>query len=155
MMERRDTGVKPRAAPCPGTNGSLGCREAIEGAAMRRWGRLVLAGGLFIVLAGCLPLNAPGDVGHIEFVSTSTAGGWKYDYYRNTAYPCAIKGYQTFVIGTKVGSSDTAARPLWTFMHGGGVGWFAADGTPQPSAGQKSEESAASLTQRRLPMAGW
>jgi len=108
----------------------------------------VLAGVLLIVLAGCLPLNAPGDVGHIEFVSTSTAGGWKYDYYRNTAYPCAIKGYQTFVIGTKVGSSDTAARPLWTFMHGGGVGWFAADGTPQPSAGQKSEESAASLTQR-------
>ena len=78
---------------------------------MRRGGRVVLAGVLLIVLAGCLPLNAPGDVGHIEFVSTSTAGGWKYDYYRNTAYPCAISGYQTFVIGTKVGSSDTAAAP--------------------------------------------
>jgi hypothetical protein len=30
-------------------------------------------------------------------------------------------------------------------MHGGGVGWFAADGSPQPTAGQKTEESADQL----------
>ena len=145
-MERRDTSVKPRAAPCRGPNGSLGCAEGDRGGPRcGDAGRLVLAGVLLIVLAGCLPLNAPGDVGHIEFVSTSTAGGWKYDYYRNTAYPCAISGYQTFVIGTKVGSSDTTPRPLWAFMHGGGVGYFDADGNPQPERGPEVEESAASL----------
>ena len=44
------------------------------------------------------------------------------------------------MIGTKVGSSDTAARPLWVRMHGGGVGFFDANGNPQPSAGNKREE---------------
>jgi hypothetical protein len=109
---------------------------------------VALAGALLVVLAGCLPLTTPGDTGHIQLVSTSTAGGWKYDYYRNTAYPCAISGYQTFVIGTKVGSEASAAKPLWTFMHGGGVGYFAPDGSPQPTAGQKREEAATALVQR-------
>ena len=54
------------------------------------------------------PARAPGKTDKIEFVSSSTSGGWKCDYYRNLAYPCSINGYQTFVIGTKVGSSDTA-----------------------------------------------
>ncbi|MBA3263695.1 MAG: hypothetical protein H0T69_14720 [Thermoleophilaceae bacterium] len=47
------------------------------------------------------------------------------------------------MIGTKVGSSDTATRPLWVRMRGGGVGFFDAAGNPQPSAQNKSEESAA------------
>ena len=50
------------------------------------------------------------------------------------------------LVGTKVGSSDTAARPLWVFMHGGGAGYFDASGKPVPGPGQKIEESAASLT---------
>ena len=96
---------------------------------------------LVVLAAACtLPLSTPGSTTAIQFVSTSTTDGWKYDYYRNTAYPCAISGYQTFVIGTKVGSSNTTARPLWVFMHGGGAGYFDADGKPQPTAGQKSEE---------------
>ena len=36
-------------------------------------------------------------------------------------------------------------RPLWVKMRGGGAGWFDTDGTPQPTAGVKSEES---LTQQ-------
>ena len=47
------------------------------------------------------------------------------------------------MIGTKVGSSASATRPLWVRMRGGGVGFFDSDGNPQPSAGNKSEESAA------------
>ena len=59
-------------------------------------------------LTGCYPVGAPGKMDKIEFVATSVVDGYKFDQYRNLAYPCSISGYQTFVIGTKVGSSDTA-----------------------------------------------
>ncbi|MDQ1475760.1 MAG: hypothetical protein QOE62_989, partial [Actinomycetota bacterium] len=114
------------------------------------WGRriaLVLA--VVAALSGlsaCNTLLLPGNTSSITFVSTTSTGGWRYDYYRNTAYPCSISGYQTFAVGTKVGSSDTAARPLWAFMHGGGAGYFDTSGNPVPGPGQKVEESAASLT---------
>ena len=102
-----------------------------------------LLGVAALALASCAaPLQSPGKTDQIEFVSTSTSGGYKFDYYRNLAYPCSISGYQTFVIGTKVGSDDTATRPLWVRMHGGGVGFFDANGNPQPSAGNKVEEPA-------------
>jgi hypothetical protein len=90
-------------------------------------------------------LNLPGDTSKITLVSSTTTGGWQYDYYRNTAYPCSISGYQTFVVGTKVGSAATDPRPLWAFLHGGGAGYFDENGHPIPGTGQKTEESAASL----------
>ena len=73
--------------------------------------------GLFVLAALALatacvpPLSTPGDTSSIQLLATTNQGGWKYDYYRNTAYPCAVSGYQTFVIGTKVGSSATAPVP--------------------------------------------
>ncbi|MDQ6698428.1 MAG: hypothetical protein M3Z46_13325, partial [Actinomycetota bacterium] len=90
--------------------------------------------------AGCLA--APGNTSAITLVSSSTISGWKLDYYRNTAYPCSISGYQTFTIATKTGSSPTAAAPLWVFMHGGGAGFFDTTGTPRPDATQMTEEPA-------------
>ena len=33
-------------------------------------------------------LASPGKTDQIEFVSTQTQGGYKFDYYRNLAYPC-------------------------------------------------------------------
>ena len=98
---------------------------------------------LVVALTSCL--STPGRTDRIELVTTTVVDGWNVSYYRNKAYPCSISGYQTFAIGTKVGSSDTATRPLWVKMHGGGVGWFAADGSPMPTAGQKTEESLAQL----------
>jgi hypothetical protein len=95
------------------------------------------------LLTGCHTVNEPGKTDKIEFVGSSVVDGYKFDQYRNLSYPCSIAGYQTFVIGTKVGSSDTATRPLWVRMRGGGVGFFDQNGNPQPSAGNKSEESAA------------
>ena len=68
-------------------------------------------------------------------MSSTTLNGWHYDFYRDRTYPCAISGYQTFVVGTKIGSSNTTAAPLWTFMHGGGAGYFDAAGNPSPRAG--------------------
>ena len=58
------------------------------------------------LLAGCYPLQAAGKVDKIELVGSSVVDGYKFDHYRNLSYPCSISGYQTFVIGTKVGSSD-------------------------------------------------
>jgi hypothetical protein len=101
---------------------------------------LVLA---LAALTGCHQIGEPGKTDKIEFVGTTTVDGYKFDQYRNLAYPCSISGYQTFVIGTKVSSSDTATRPLWVRMRGGGVGFFDASGNPQPTAGNKSEEAAA------------
>jgi hypothetical protein len=114
---------------------------------LARWSLVVVA--VALVAAGCTPpLSTPGDTASIELVSTSTSDGWRYDAYRNTAYPCSISGYQGFVIGTKIGSSPTDARPLWVMMHGGGAGYFDVHGNPVPGPGQKTEENAASLTQR-------
>ncbi|MBX3284558.1 MAG: hypothetical protein KF703_04370 [Actinobacteria bacterium] len=90
-------------------------------------------------LSACL--SAPAKTDQIVRIASTTVDGWQFDQYRNPAYPCSISGYQTFVIGTRVGSSPTATRPLWVKMRGGGAGWFAADGSPQPTAGVKSEES--------------
>ena len=88
-------------------------------------------------------LSEPADTSRIVPAETTTRNGWRYDRYRNLAAPCAISGYQSFVIGTRVGSSPTATRPLWVKMRGGGVGWFDTDGTPIPNPGVKSEESLA------------
>jgi hypothetical protein len=106
-----------------------------------------LAAGLGVGLAligvtGCAPVGAPGKTDKIEFVGTQVVDGYSFDTYRNLAYPCSIRGYQTFVIGTKVGADASATRPLWVRMHGGGVGFFAPDGSPQPNAAHKSEETA-------------
>jgi hypothetical protein len=97
----------------------------------------LLALGLAAALTGCLP--APGSTNQVVQIDSRDVNGWHFDYFENRAYPCSIRGYQTFAIGTKIGSSAAAARPLWVKMRGGGVGWFSDDGTPQPTAGQKSE----------------
>ena len=86
----------------------------------------------------------PGDTSQIQLVSTVNQGGWRYDFYRNLAYGCSISGYQTFLVGTKIGSSATATRPLWVRMHGGGVGYFAPNGAPRPAT-HKTEEGRTSL----------
>jgi hypothetical protein len=126
--------------------GALGLPiEANWGKHMNRIRVLVAVAVIALIGAACVPLSNPGVVDGIQFVSSTNANGWKYDYYRNISLPCSVSGYQTFVIGTKVGSSPTAARPLWTFMHGGGAGYFDANGNPYPNANQKVEESDASL----------
>lgn len=96
-----------------------------------------------VALSGCL--NQPGDTAKIELVSSSTAKGYRLDYYRNRAYPCAVSGYQTFVVLTKLGTDPAATRPMWVKMHGGGIGYFNAAGTAVPSERWMHEESLASL----------
>lgn len=105
----------------------------------RRCWALAGAALALAALTACMPLAAAGRTSSIAMVSSTTADGWRYDFYRNRAYPCSISGYQTFAIGTKVGSSATATRPLWVKMRGGGFGWFDDAGRARPSAGNKTE----------------
>src|ERR1017187_9427604 len=119
---------------------------------MRRLLSLGLGLALLAVV-GTACLTIPGTTSQINLVSSSTVNGWQYDFYRNSAYPCSISGYQTFVVGTKTGSSPTGSSPLWVWMHGGGVGYFDSSGTPQPDGSEMTENSAASL-QATLTNAG-
>lgn len=91
------------------------------------------------LVASCLPPTAPEPTG-IEHVDTSTADGWTYDYYINHDAPCSESGEQTFVIGTRTTSNSATAAPLWTFLHGGGAGYYS-NGQPMPNARNKTEES--------------
>jgi hypothetical protein len=118
------------------------------------WGklaRLAAVAAIVVGVGGCAPpLSSPGKQDRIRLVSTATVEGWTFDHYVNEAYPCAISGYQTFTIGTRVGSSPSAESPLWVRMRGGGVGWFSADGTPMPDTANKSQENAAGMRTRLL-----
>lgn len=111
---------------------------------MRSAVRLIFIVALVVGLCSAC-IIAPGDTSKISLVSSTTVNGWRYDFYRNLAYPCSISGYQTFVIGTKVGSSPTASAPLFVWMHGGGIGYFDATGKPQPDTQQMTEQAANTL----------
>ncbi len=112
--------------------------------AVRRW--LVPVIGLVFgaaTLPGCL--LSPADTSQIQLVSTTTVTGWRYDFYRNNAYSCGVSGHQTFLVGTRLGSSAGVAAPLWVWMHGEGENWFDGTGTPQPDPSNLSEASATAL----------
>ena len=85
------------------------------------------------------PFEAPGETDRIEFVSSTDSDGFHWDFFRNLAYPCSISGYQTFAVGTRIGTDPAEPHPLWVRMRGGGVGYFNAEGKPEPTAGNKSE----------------
>ena len=100
-----------------------------------------------LVAAACVPpLSSPGNTGSIQLVSTSVESGYRVEYYRNTAYPCSISGYQTFTIAYREGQPATTAAPLWTYLHGGAVGWFDSSGKPRPDDAFMREEGPAPLT---------
>ncbi|CAN5415201.1 hypothetical protein BH10ACT3_BH10ACT3_11180 [soil metagenome] len=100
----------------------------------------------FAIIGACAPVVPGGPVPPgMALVSSTSQGGWQYDYYRNGDRPCAVSGYQTFVVATRVGSDPTATAPLWVRMHGGGTGYFDSAGVAQPNNANKTEESATRL----------
>ena len=123
----------------------------------RRTITTLLAAGLTVVGLAALDtasgaasgtIDQPGRVDRIvrrTDIAPVAKDGYTYTFYENRAYPCSISGYQTFAIGAATGSSDTAPRPLWVKMHGGGKGWFDDAGAPKPTAGQKKQEPLSKL----------
>ncbi len=103
--------------------------------------------------AAAAPIGSPGKTSQIRKVSSTTADGWRFDSYENPAYPCSVSGENTFTIATRLGVTDDKVKPLWVFMHGGGVGYFAPGGKAMPNNGQKVEEDAA-LQQRNALSGG-
>lgn len=108
---------------------------------------LLLPGLLSAAPAGAAPppLESAGKTANIQLVSSTQESGYSWNFYRNLDYPCSISGHQTFAVGRRTGSSDSAPAPLWVRMRGGGVGYFDASGKPQPSAGNKTENDATQL----------
>jgi hypothetical protein len=86
-------------------------------------------------------IGAPGSTNRITLVASRVQDGWRYDQYRNPAYPCAVSGDNTFIIATALGTPTNALRPLWVYMHGGGFGYFDDTGTPQPNTWHMTEET--------------
>jgi hypothetical protein len=91
------------------------------------------------------PLSTPGNTASIQLVSTTVDSGYRVEFYRNTAYPCSISGYQTFAIAYRDGTPTTTPRPLWAYLHGGAVGFFDSTGTPRPDDAFMREESLSAL----------
>lgn len=92
--------------------------------------------------AGAAPAPvSTGSIDRVVRIDSTVVGGWRYDYYENRAYPCSIAGYQTFAVGTRVGSDRTTPRPLWVKMRGGGKGWFDESGRPVPGVENKTQIS--------------
>lgn len=128
-------------------------------------GKPLLALGVLVVAAGVLnggvDLGGGGpragaaepvvDTDQIVRIDSTVRAGWHYDYYENRAYPCSIDGYQTFAVGRRTGSSDTAERPLWVKMRGGGKGYFDETGAPVPSADNKVQISLDALLHYDTP----
>lgn len=103
---------------------------------------LVAAVGMAGALTACQPaLEAPGKTGRISLIASQVESGYRFDTYVNNDYPCSISGYQTFTIASPDGSNPSESRPLFVHLRGGGIGFFSADGTPQPGATNKTQET--------------
>ena len=64
---------------------------------------------------------------------------WQVSYFRNAAYDCGLSGTHSFIIIEPRDGDDASLAPLWMFLHGGGMGYFAADGTYQATRGQTQD----------------
>jgi hypothetical protein len=123
--------------------------------------RSCLAAVLLVALFGAaLVLVPPGpaaadpaptpawDTSQVQLVSRQTiaVGGvsYRWSFFRNEAYECQLTGHFTF--GVLERTVDVGrARPLWTFMHGGGVGHFRPEGGYAGTPSQSAEETSADL----------
>ncbi|MEM9257361.1 MAG: hypothetical protein AAGA91_18120 [Pseudomonadota bacterium] len=52
---------------------------------------------------------------------------WELNFYRNLTYACGLSGNYTFLV-VEPANSPGAEAPLWVYLHGGGVGYFASPG---------------------------
>jgi len=121
---------------------------------LKRTVGLITVGVLALGLSACeAPFDSPANSSQIVKVEESvTSDGWKYELFRNLAFPCSLEGYQTFVIASKVGDSASTSRPLWVRMRGGGSGWFEADRTPFQGGENMTEDGMTILrSQLRQP----
>jgi hypothetical protein len=104
-------------------------------------GAQVLARTAQAVTTSVDPIETPGVTNSVELVSSYESNGYKVEFFRNTSYPCSISGYQTFAVLTRLGISNSKTRPLWLYLHPGGIGWFGKNGYAVPDEAYLKEES--------------
>lgn len=110
--------------------------------AARRWRAVALAAATVVMVASsCTPPPPQPPQSGIQLVGSDSGSGWKYDYFLNYDAPCSESGFQSFLVATALGSDPSASAPLWTFLHGGGAGYYDSSGDPMPSATNKRQES--------------
>ena len=84
LHDAHNSGGRTLTPACEGGAARTGIRR-LEDGPMSGVRRIALVGAVLTalgVLASCSTLSLPGDTSKITFVSTTTTGGWKYDYYR-------------------------------------------------------------------------
>lgn len=118
-----------------------------------RRARLTFAVALVAIVAaaGCVfPIERTGDQIRLVDEATYTIGGREValDFYVNDAYQCGRTGNFTFLVVEPL-DDDGGQAPLWVYLHGGGVGYYDADGDYHPGdPSSNDEESFAELTGR-------
>ena len=88
------------------------------------------------------------DKSQIELVQEGTFDiigvGFTGRFYRNLAYHCGKSGHFTFLVIEQQASAGQQ-RGLWVFMHGGGVGYYDANGKYHGGEGANVEEEGGKL----------
>ena len=51
------------------------------------------------------------------------------EFYQNNAYECGLSGVHSFMVMNPINSEAGDEAPLWVYLHGGGSGYWAEDGT--------------------------
>lgn len=61
------------------------------------------------------------------------------EFYRNNAYECGLSGVYSFMVMNPINGEAEDEAPLWVYMHGGGSGYWAEDGTYYAVGGQTQD----------------
>jgi len=74
-----------------------------------------------------------------EDVLVSSGSTFELDFYRNPAYECGLTGNYTFMVVNPANGDAADQAPLWVFLHGGGSGYFDANGDYLAVLGQTED----------------
>ena len=61
------------------------------------------------------------------------------EFYQNNAYECGLSGVHSFMVMNPINSEAGDEAPLWVYLHGGGSGYWAEDGTYYAVGGQTQD----------------
>lgn len=62
------------------------------------------------------------------------------EFYRNNAYECGLSGAYSFMVMNPINGEAGDESPLWVYLHGGGSGYWAEDGTYY-AVGQQTQDT--------------
>jgi len=94
----------------------------------------LVLGVLGLVASACNP--APADIVLADDQTANVDGTTvEIEFYRNLTHECGLSGNYTFMV-INPPSNPNGSAPLWTYLHGGGSGYFDTQGTYQAISSQ-------------------